>query len=422
VVATGESAYGQCQVSDWTDIVAISTGDHITVGLKRDGTVVATGGSLLDVDEVKDWRNIAGIAAGDDFIIGLKADGTVISVGQDIVREIDGQGYDPCGGVRKWKDIVAISAGRHHTVGLKSDGTVVAVGYNGYGQCEVSNWKDIVEIAAGEFHTIGKKRDGSLIAIGYNSHGQCDLSNVGKDEKPEDGGNSGSWPAFDSSKLKIESAVQSEWEEEAFWGEYFTSTISFGNQKLSEHTQESEFYAFASMNRVSAGSSILLNDIYKQYQKNTSGNAMSQEKWKATYGNYDIVSAAVMVECGPNVDGYTLFGGQFRLGLLDLDTGKTFMVIENGQYIHSTLKGTQDVYLIASISEGTMEMGPGEPETNYVEMVIRFLVPAGYDDLALYVGYSDPAIEDDLAATTQAVGFYYDTPGCKKETLFVRFP
>ena len=44
------------------------------------------------------------------------------------------------------------------------------------------------------------------------------------------------------------------------------------------------------------------------------------------------------------------------------------------------------------------------------------------DDLALYVGYSDPAIEDDLAATTQAVGFYYDTPGCKKETLFVRFP
>jgi hypothetical protein len=100
------------------------------------------------------------------------------------------------------------------------------------------------------------------------------------------------------------------------------------------------------MNRVSAGSSILLNDIYKQYQKNTSGNAMSQEKWKATYGNYDIVSAAVMVECGPNVDGYTLFGGQFRLGLLDLDTGKTFMVRENGQYIHSTLKGTQDVYLI----------------------------------------------------------------------------
>ena len=46
VVAVGDNEYGQCDVSDWTDIVAISVDDH-TVGLKKDGTVVAVGGERI---------------------------------------------------------------------------------------------------------------------------------------------------------------------------------------------------------------------------------------------------------------------------------------------------------------------------------------------------------------------------------------
>ena len=42
VVATGYTKYGACDVSDWTDIVAVATGNYHTVGLKSDGTVVAT--------------------------------------------------------------------------------------------------------------------------------------------------------------------------------------------------------------------------------------------------------------------------------------------------------------------------------------------------------------------------------------------
>ena len=33
---------GQCEVADWTDIVAISTGGGRTMGLKADGTAVET--------------------------------------------------------------------------------------------------------------------------------------------------------------------------------------------------------------------------------------------------------------------------------------------------------------------------------------------------------------------------------------------
>ena len=33
----------QCEVSNWTDIVAISAGQYHTIGLKKDGTVIAAG-------------------------------------------------------------------------------------------------------------------------------------------------------------------------------------------------------------------------------------------------------------------------------------------------------------------------------------------------------------------------------------------
>ena len=85
---------GQCEVSGWRDIVAVSAGKYHTVGLKSDGTVVAVGDNKHGQCEVSAWR-----------------------------------------------DIVAVSAGYDHTVGLKSDGTVVAVGYYYLGVCEVSDWK-----------------------------------------------------------------------------------------------------------------------------------------------------------------------------------------------------------------------------------------------------------------------------------------
>lgn len=42
-VATGENRNGQCEVSGWYDIVAVSAGYLHTVGLRVDGTVVTKG-------------------------------------------------------------------------------------------------------------------------------------------------------------------------------------------------------------------------------------------------------------------------------------------------------------------------------------------------------------------------------------------
>jgi len=58
VVSVGSNTLGKCDVSDWTDIVAISAGDYHTVGLKSDGTVVAVGNNDYGQCDVSDWTNI----------------------------------------------------------------------------------------------------------------------------------------------------------------------------------------------------------------------------------------------------------------------------------------------------------------------------------------------------------------------------
>ena len=181
VVAVGWNKYGQCDVADWRDIVAVSAGPYHTVGLKSDGTVVATKfiESLLVTHDggqcdVADWTDIVAVSAGYFHTVGLKSDGTVVATKfiESMFVTYEGQ----CD-VADWTDIVAVSAGGWHTVGLKSDGTVVAVGRNDEGQCDVAGWTDIVAVSAGGVHTVGLKSDGTVVAVGHKDYGQCDVVN-----------------------------------------------------------------------------------------------------------------------------------------------------------------------------------------------------------------------------------------------------
>lgn len=165
VVATGENSEGQCNVENWNNIIAVSAGEMHTVGLKADGTVVTTGNNKSGQCDVSGWKNIVDISAGSSHTVGLKADGTAVAVGADLY-------YDD-GDILEWTDIIDISAGGCHTVGLKSDGTVVAEGISYNGVCTVKDWTDIVAIATGDDHTVGLKADGTVVATGENDYNQC---------------------------------------------------------------------------------------------------------------------------------------------------------------------------------------------------------------------------------------------------------
>ncbi|MBR2411893.1 MAG: hypothetical protein IKB08_09240 [Clostridia bacterium] len=162
VVAVGDDQYGRTDVSDWTDIIAVSAGINYTLGLKFDGTVVAVGADNNDKCEVGNWKNIVAIGAGTDHTVGLKSDGTVVAIGANSDDECDVSG---------WTNIIAIAVGDSHTVGLKADGTVVATGGTKYGRCDVEDWTDIVAIAAGDVYTLGLKADGTVVCAGTGGYG-----------------------------------------------------------------------------------------------------------------------------------------------------------------------------------------------------------------------------------------------------------
>lgn len=166
VFGTGKYGLGgECDVTNWTDITAVSAGNGHVVGLKSDGTVVAIGANDEGQCDIENWTDIVSISAGGRHTVGLKSDGTVVAVGTNDNR---------CD-VSEWTNIVAISAGRWHTLGLKSDGTVVEKGDSDYLR-DLSSWSDIVDVSVGANHTVGLKSDGTVLSVSTSYNLDCNIS------------------------------------------------------------------------------------------------------------------------------------------------------------------------------------------------------------------------------------------------------
>jgi len=88
VVAAGDNEYGQCDVSDWEDIVQVSAGIDYTLGLKKDGTVLAVGNNSYGRCEVSDWKDVISIYAG-RYPIGVTISGEIVTTSQYINDEYD---------------------------------------------------------------------------------------------------------------------------------------------------------------------------------------------------------------------------------------------------------------------------------------------------------------------------------------------
>ncbi|MBQ3084021.1 MAG: hypothetical protein IJC46_01030 [Clostridia bacterium] len=144
-------------LSAFTNIKFVDSGDGTLYGLKQNGDVVATGRNAA---AVYGWKNVKQLSVYDQNVIALKNDGSVYVAGEFDVMDAAG-----------WNDLVSVSAGRFHVVGLKTGGTVVTAGTNplenSYGEQEVSTWADIVGISAGNMSTVGIRSDGSVVAVGF---------------------------------------------------------------------------------------------------------------------------------------------------------------------------------------------------------------------------------------------------------------
>lgn len=71
LLATGDNQFGQCDVADWTDVVAVAAGKYHTVAVRSDGTALATGDRTYGQCDIGDWTDIVAVAAGDSHTVGL---------------------------------------------------------------------------------------------------------------------------------------------------------------------------------------------------------------------------------------------------------------------------------------------------------------------------------------------------------------
>ncbi len=165
--ARGNNRYGQCDVYDWTYIVAVAAGTNHSVGLRADGTVLAVGSNEHGQCDVESWENIVQIAAWDNLTLGVTQAGTVNIAGgyqDDSVLE----------NVGKWTDIrQLLCPERTNIIGIKTDGTIVMEGWGeGKEYVTLGELPDVEVVFEYGYHElVGLKPDGTyqIAVYGINT-------------------------------------------------------------------------------------------------------------------------------------------------------------------------------------------------------------------------------------------------------------
>ena len=135
VVAKGKNDKGQCNVSNWRNVIAVACDWEGTAALTADGRVLYTGDTSHRQMDCMAWRNIKAIAMGDGFVVGLKKDGTVVATAEGQ----NGRKFSKAPDVDTWRNIQSIRIDGSDVLGINNIGRVIYVSRNYYGRCDFSN-------------------------------------------------------------------------------------------------------------------------------------------------------------------------------------------------------------------------------------------------------------------------------------------
>ena len=91
----------ECNVENWSDIIAVEVGSNHSIGLKKDGTVVATGSNDVGQCNVEQWREIVDVSACSSYTLGLTRKGTIVSTGS-VPSRSNARGIHP----DEWSNII----------------------------------------------------------------------------------------------------------------------------------------------------------------------------------------------------------------------------------------------------------------------------------------------------------------------------
>ena len=142
---------------------SISSGDHHTCGLRKNGTPICWGSPYSYAKVRPPQVRLEVISSGGSHTCGLQQDGTPICWGDNDY----GQAKPPANG-----KFVALSSGNHHTCGLQQDGKPICWGANDYGQARPPYREKFIALSSGNHHTCGLRKGGAPVCWGRNDYGQ----------------------------------------------------------------------------------------------------------------------------------------------------------------------------------------------------------------------------------------------------------
>ncbi len=164
VLAAGDNTYGQCDVSDWTDIVAIAAGAYHTVGLRSDGSVVVSGDNSRGQCGADGATGVVEIEAHAMDTVLRKADGSIVCFGA----------HDYTPKTASWNGVVRLAPAAYGLVGLASDGTAMAT----EASLLTPAFRELADIAAAGDYAVGITAEGNLVTSAQIDPGFTDVVRV----------------------------------------------------------------------------------------------------------------------------------------------------------------------------------------------------------------------------------------------------
>ena len=172
VLAAGDNSNEQCDVSGWTDIIAVYAQKNTSFGLRADGTVVTAGPLENGMEKIKTWRDMKMLAFGTydkkPFALGVKRDGSLSVVGDRLTTLLASK--RAAGKDLIWKEKNRfVAAGENILFGGILGGTMKGVGIDYDGSRDrTAKWEDVEAVTCGAGCTYGIRKDGVILRAGFN--------------------------------------------------------------------------------------------------------------------------------------------------------------------------------------------------------------------------------------------------------------
>lgn len=190
VCAFGDNTYGQTEVSEWKNVVAVAAGAYHTLGLTADGRVLACGDNTYEQTDTALFGGVQAIAAGDYDSFLILSTGEVFSVGfhsYGFLQELS-QAQQLWAG--SYGLIVQTPEGLHGShASLALDARCVtaslsrgyAIGVDTQGNtCATTSllpqWTNVAAVAAGENAALALTKEGAVLAHVFDKNSRADFA------------------------------------------------------------------------------------------------------------------------------------------------------------------------------------------------------------------------------------------------------